>query len=54
MTKEELLAKGWSDDGTDIEWDEETRKDWEEKMNSIPETYTIISPDGETREKKIS
>lgn len=31
--KQKLIAQPWSDDGTDKEWDEETRKNWEEKMN---------------------
>ena len=52
--KDEILAKGWSDDGTDTEWDEETKKDWEEKMNSVPKTYTVTSPNGDTREEMIN
>lgn len=35
--KEETINRPWSDDGTDTEWDEETQKDWEEKMNSVEE-----------------
>ena len=30
--RDEIIARGWADDGTDTEWDEETTKDWEEKM----------------------
>ncbi|MGB4092559.1 MAG: hypothetical protein WBK46_11565 [Ruminococcus flavefaciens] len=33
MKKQELIAQPWADDGTDKEWDEETRKNWEEKMS---------------------
>ena len=36
---DELLEKIWSDyrkakETVEVDWDEETRKDWEEKMNS--------------------
>ena len=34
--KDKILARGWTDDGTDTEWDEETKKDWEEKMGQYP------------------
>ena len=34
MTHEELVAFLEEDDGEE-EWDEETKKDWEEKMDSV-------------------
>ena len=33
--KEETLNRPWTDDGNDTEWDEETKNDWNEKMNFI-------------------
>lgn len=30
--KEKLIEQPWSDDGSDAEWDKETRKNWEDKM----------------------
>jgi hypothetical protein len=32
--KAKLLSQPWADDGSDVEWDEETTKNWEEKMES--------------------
>lgn len=28
-------AQGYTDDGSEQEWDEETQRDWEEKMDDI-------------------
>lgn len=49
MKKQELIAQPWADDGTDEEWDEETLKNWEEKMDE-PIKFKILSSE-EVKEK---
>ena len=40
-------------DDTDEEWDEETLKDWREKMNE-PIGYEIVADDSEKEKKGIA